>query len=385
LSERFVEKRLRSNNIEPYWSIYSIQKKTDDLIRLDTGDPDFSTPDHIVNALIEAVKEGYTHYPPRTGIHELKESLANYHSKYGIKRDPSEVIVTCGGKPALYMSMAGILNPGDEVILTDPYFVDYLDRIQYLKTKKVTTKLDPKLGFHLDPEDLKRKITNKSKMIILCNPNNPTGTVFSQKELSEIADIAIDNDLVILSDEIYNEFVYDNRKHYSISSLPGMKERTIVLLSFSKTFAMTGWRLGCILADEAITSRISRIPFSYRPATFIQKAGVAALHGTWEPTEKMIEIYNERRKFFHKRVNEIEGLDCFLPEGAFYAFPKIIDKKINSIKFCERLLKEKGVMTFPGVGFGLNGEYHFRVALVTSIEVLRQAINRIEEFMKDLK
>jgi aminotransferase len=384
LSERFVEKRLRHINIARYWSIYKIASKMEGVIRLDSGDPDFKTPEHITAAAVKALNDGFTHYPPRTGIPELRHSLANYHSKYGVKWKPSEVIITCGGKPALYLAMAGILNPGDEVILTDPYFVDYLDRIRYLRTTKVTTKLDSETGFHLDSDDLKRKITSKSKMIVLCNPNNPTGTVFSKEELYEIAEIAVENDLIVLTDEIYNEFVWDSQEHCSISSFHGMRERTIVLLSFSKTFAMTGWRLGCLLGDEAMVSRISRMPFSYRPATFIQKAGVAALQGSWEPVKRMAKIYNERRKFFFKRINEINGIDCQLPEGGFYAFPKIRRNKIDSIEFCEKLLKEKKVMTFPGVGFGVNGEHHFRAALVANIEVLDEAINRIQEFDKSL-
>jgi aspartate/methionine/tyrosine aminotransferase len=221
-------------------------------------------------------------------------------------------------------------------------------------------------------------------MIILCNPNNPSGTVFTMEELKGIADVAIDEDLLVLSDEVYCEFVWDGREHTTIASLPGMRERTIISSSFSKTFAMTGWRLGYLIADKSLTSRIRKIPLGYRTNTFVQIAGVAAMRGSWEPVKAMAEEYDRRRRFMVPRLSEIEGINCHNPEGAFYLFPNIGGLGLGSEEFCESLLKEKKILARPGTAFGVTGESHMRIPLIKPVEVLEEIAQSIEDHARKI-
>lgn len=346
------------------------------------GDPDFETPKHVRDAALTAMNEGWTHYPVMGGMPDLKEALASYHSRYGTDWDSTdEVIVFPGSTPALYISFVGTLNRGDEVILFEPYYMGYTPLIDYLDLNVIPVHLKEEKRYHIDKEELQGRVTSKTKMIVLCSPNNPTGTVFTEEELEGIAELAEENDLLVISDEIYDQFIYDERKHHSIAALPGMRERTIVIMSFSKTFAMTGWRLGSIMADESITSSLRRIPIGGRPATFIQKAGVAALTGPWEPVEEFRREYRLRRDHLVKRLNEIEGINCISPEGAFYLFPNFEAVGQKSIEFCEGLLEEQKLATVPGIAFGATGEYHIRIPLVKSIDYLNKCADAMENYV----
>ncbi|MHA2395035.1 MAG: pyridoxal phosphate-dependent aminotransferase, partial [Promethearchaeota archaeon] len=313
-----------------------------------------------------------THYPPTPGIADLRSALAEYHGKYGINWKPSEVIVTAGSSIALYVAMAGILSPGDEVVLLEPYFMAYRGLLSYLGANQVPVPLTEETNWHIDLEALKEVLTQKTKMIVVCSPNNPSGTVFTKKELNGIAEIAIDNNIVVLSDEVYNEFVWDGRKHLSIAAESGMRENTIVCGSFSKTWAMTGWRLGFVLADQSLATHLVKIPVGYRPTAFVQQAGYQAVKGQWGPVEEMIVT----------RLNEIKGIECQMPEGAFYVFPNIKAIGQKSEKFCEGLLKEEKVLVFPGTTFGYSGEYHVRIPLIKSIEIMEKAYSAIESYAK---
>lgn len=344
------------------------------------GDPDFETPRHIIDAAFKAIEEGWTHYPVKAGIPELKEALANYHSRYDTNWKPDEVIVTGGAIPALYIAIIGTLNRGDEIILFNPFYMGYTPLVQYLNLKVTPVQLIEEEGYHIDLDDLYRSVTPKTKMIIICSPNNPTGTVFTEKELAEITKISNKNDLLVLSDEIYDQFVWDDNKHRSIAALPGMKERTIVILSFSKTFAMTGWRLGCLMADESITSLLRKLPVGSRPAAFIQKAGVTALTSKWEPVERFHNEYLKRRDYLVKRLNEIDGITCTTPEGAFYVFPNIEAIGQKSIEFCEGIMKEHKLAIMPGIAFGDKGEYHVRIPLIKPINYLAKCADAIEKY-----
>jgi aspartate/methionine/tyrosine aminotransferase len=275
--------------------------------------------------------------------------------------------------------MLATLNPSEEVVLFEPYFMAYSDIVEYLGTKEVGVPLDENSGYRLDLEGLKENITKKTKMMVLCNPNNPSGTVFSKSELKGIADIAIDEDLLVLSDEVYCEFIWDGKEHTAIASLPGMKERTIVSSSFSKTFAMTGWRLGYILADKDLAAKIQKIPLGYRTNTFVQIAGVAAMEGPWEPVKAMAEKYDRRRKFLVPRLSEITGIKCHIPEGAFYIFPNIAELKMGSEEFCISLLKEKKIFAQPGTAFGVTGENHIRIPLIKSVDEFEDIAQAIED------
>ncbi len=356
----------------------------DGVINLAGGDPDFDTPGHITDAAINAIIRGETHYPPPHGLPALRNALAEYYGKYGAEWDADEVIVTAGSGVSLFVSMAGTVNPGEEVIVLEPYFMAYSNLIEYLGAREVGVALGEEEGYRLDIEALKEKVTPNTKMIVLCNPNNPSGTVYTREELAGIAEVAQENDLLVLSDEVYNEFVWDGREHISIASLPGMKERTIISNSFSKTFAMTGWRLGYVLADKSIATRLQRIPVGYRTNTFVQTAAVEALKGPWEPVERMAEEYNRRRRFMVSRLNEIDGISCHMPEGAFYLFPNIGGLGVGSEEFCESLLVEKKILARPGTAFGISGEGHMRIPLIKPVETLGEIADAIKDHVKNL-
>jgi aminotransferase len=364
---------------EPHQKISAMADKMQGVLKLAGGDPDFDTPKHIRDAAVKALDQGRTHYPPMPGLQSIREAIAKYHGKYGVDWKGSEAIITAGSGLALYLAVAGTVNPGEEVVLLEPYFMAYRSLLKYLGIKIAPVALVEQSKWHLDLDAVKDAVSNKTKMIILCSPNNPTGTVFTMNELKGIADIAKEKDLLILSDEVYNEFIWDGLKHYSIASLPGMKERTLVCMSFSKTWAMTGWRLGYVLADELIAAKFEDIPVGFRPTTFVQLAGLSALKGPWDPIEQMAKEYDRRRRFMVSRLNEIEGIECKMPEGAFYVFPNHKALGIKSEAFCERLLKEEKVLVFPGSTFGAAGEYHVRIPLVKPVETLEKVTSAIEK------
>ena len=379
MGERFIERRLMSMGASPDASVLAMARKMEGVLTLSGGDPDFDTPRHIKEAAIRALEEGWTHYPVTHGMPALKEAIAEYHGRYGTDWEPSEVIVTAGSGQSLYASMAGTLNPGDEVVQLEPYYMAYHGLIEYLGAREATVPLVEEEGYRLDVEALKEGVTPETKMVVLCNPSNPTGTVYTEGELKGIADVAVDNDLLVLSDEVYNELLWDGRRHRSMSALPGMRERTIVSMSFSKTFAMTGWRLGCLIADEAISSRLARMPIGYRVNTFVQLAGLEALRGPWEPVEEMRMEFDRRRRFFVPRLNEIEGVGCHMPEGSIFTFPNIEALGKKSVEFCEALLKLSKILVRPGVAFGEAGEYHVRIPLIRPVETLERVASAVED------
>jgi aminotransferase len=383
LAERFIERRLAAMRSRSHARVVAMARGMEGVINLAGGDPDFDTPMHITKAAIEALREGKTHYPPTHGLPSLRKAIAEYYGKYGTEWDGSEVTVTAGSGVSLFASMAGTVNPGEEVVVFEPYFMAYSNLIEYLGAREVGVVLEEENGYRLDVEALKEKITPKAKMIVLCNPNNPSGTVYTREELAGIADVARDNDLLVLSDEVYNEFVWDGREHVSIASLPGMKVRTIISNSLSKTFAMTGWRLGYVLADKPIATKLQRVPVGYRTNTFAQLAAVGALKGPWEPVKIMAEEYNTRRRFMVPRLNEIDGINCHMPEGAFYLFPNIESLGKGSEEFCESLLVEKKILARPGTAFGVSGEHHMRIPLIKPVETLGKIADSIEDHARN--
>jgi len=383
LSQRFTLPYLRELDVPLYREFIAKIRGVEGVKTLLGGDPDFETPQHIRDAAVEALEEGWTHYPPMGGMPELKEALAEYHSRYGTDWSDEEVIVTPGSTPALFLSFVGTLSRGEEVLLFEPYYMGYKPLIEYLGLKVVSTPLEESSCYHPDLDAMEEAISEDTRMLVICSPNNPTGTVFDEDELKRIAEIVRERDLLVLSDEIYDQFVYDG-EHHSIASLPGMRERTIVIMSFSKTFSMTGWRLGTLMADEGITSSLRRIPIGGRPASFIQRAGIAALTGPWDPVKKFKHEYNRRRDHLVKRLNEIDGIECATPEGAFYVFPRFESVGQTSIEFCEGLLEEQKLATVPGIAFGDAGEYHMRIPLVKPPEYLEECAEAIENYVKSL-
>jgi aspartate/methionine/tyrosine aminotransferase len=384
MTEKYIEERLKSMKNRSHQKVVTMARQMDNVTNLGGGDPDFDTPKHIINALLKAIKEGKTHYPPTHGLPGLRNAIAEYHSKHDVDWKPSETIVTAGSGVSLFASITGTVNPGEEVILLEPYFMAYSNILEYCGATEIGVALEEEKGYRLDLQALNDNVTDKTKMIVLCNPNNPSGTVFTRKELMAIAEIAKDNDLLVLSDEVYCEFIWDGRQHVSIASLPGMKERTIISSSFSKTFAMTGWRLGYVLADEQIVKKLQKIPLGYRTNTFVQIAGIEALKGVWDPIKEMSNEFNKRRTFMVPRLDNIEGLSCHMPEGAFYLFPNFKNLNIKSETFCESLLKNKKILARPGTAFGKSGEYHMRIPLIKPIKVLEKIATDIENHVVEI-
>ncbi len=384
MGERFIERRLRAMETADHARLIATASKMEGVLKLSGGDPDFDTPRHIKVAAIEALGEGWTHYPPNHGLPGLRQAIAQYHGKYGVNWRPSEVTVTGGSNMALFKALTATLNPGEEVILIEPYYMNYSVLLDYVGAHRVPVPLVEDEGYRLDAEALKRAVSSRTKMILLCNPNNPTGTVYTEAELEAVADAAVDHDLLVVTDECYNELIWDGGKHHSISALRGMKGRTIVCLSFSKTFSMTGWRLGCVIADEPITAHLRRQPLGARVSTFVQKAGIAALEGSWEPVREMHSELDRRRRFLVPRLNEIEGLRCHLPEGSIFTFPSIDGTGTRSVEFAESLLKEKKILVRPGIAFGETGEYHLRIPLIRPIDVLEGVAEAIEDHVDSL-
>lgn len=355
-----------------------------DVMDLGGGDPDFDTPEHIQQAALESMKSGFTHYVASSGIPQLRKAIAKkLATENGVEVDPDKgIIVTPGGKMALYASIITLLNEGDEVILPEPAWVSYRPIIQLAGGVTVPINLTAENGFSITAQMLNEKITPKTKLIIINSPSNPTGKVLTRRELETVAAAARAHDLYVISDEIYEKIIFDSREHISIASMPGMAERTLVLNGHSKPYAMTGWRLGYVAGPVAVIKEIGKIQeqaVTCAPS-FVQVGGVAALEGPQEPVVKMTAEYERRRNFFVDMLNDIPHVSCFKPEGAFYAFPKF-DLGLDSIQVADMLLEKARVAGTPGSAFGEIGNGHVRFSFATAPEVLETAARRIKEML----
>lgn len=355
-----------------------------DIISFVLGEPDFDTPKHIVDAAIEALKSGFTHYTPTHGIPELREAIAQKSREENkIPCESSNVFVT-PTKFGIFESLLALVEEKDEVIVTDPGFVSYFQMVNFTGAKVKGVKISKENDFRLMPDDVAEAITPQTKVIILNSPSNPTGSVAELDDLKGIADLAMDHDIFILTDEIYEKIIYEG-VHHSIASLENMFERTVTVNGFSKSYAMTGWRLGWVVASEKIVKAIQKIQqHSLTCATsFAQKGGVAALNGTQEPVREMVSEFKARRDLVVEGVNSISGLSCPTPKGAFYAFVKY-DHDMSSIDFAKFLIEKAHVAVTPGSAFGLNGEGHIRISYATSRENISEGLNRLKEALADL-
>jgi len=354
------------------------------VISLGVGEPDFITPWSVREAAILSLEQGYTSYTANAGLMELREEIAGYMQKsFGVCYSPrSEIIVTVGASQALDIALRAILDPGDEVIVVEPSFVSYVPLVSLAGGMPVQVQTLKENGFKILPEQLEKVITDRTKAIILCSPNNPTGTMLSGSELEAIAQIAEKYDLLVLSDEIYAELAYDG-EYTSFAAISGMKKRTILISGFSKGFAMTGWRLGFVCAPEAISQAMLKIhQYAMMCApTMAQFAALEALKTGRSDVEDMKKSYKRRRNYFVQSLNEL-GLTCHVPGGAFYAFPSIESTGLSSEEFAEKLLLEEKVAVVPGNIFGESGEGHVRCSYATSMELLQEAIKRIGHFLK---
>ena len=381
LSEKIVT--IPPSGIRKFFDIVSEMK---DAISLGVGEPDFDTPWHIREEGIYSLEKGRTFYTANAGLRDLRVEIHNYlKRRCSLNYDPDkEILVTVGGSEAIDIAMRAMLDPGDEVLVPQPSFVSYVPCAVLAGGVAVPIELEEKDEFRLTPEKLREKITPKSKILVLPFPNNPTGAVMRQEHLEEIAKIVEEHDLFVLSDEIYGELTY-GEEHVSIASIPGMRERTVLINGFSKAFAMTGWRLGYACAPEIILKQMLKIhQFAIMCApTTSQYAAIDAMKNSDEDVRHMRESYDQRRRYLLHAFEEM-GLECFEPLGAFYAFPSIKRFGMTADEFANRLLQEEKVAVVPGTAFGDSGEGYLRVSYAYSLKSLKEALGRIERFVKRL-
>jgi aspartate/methionine/tyrosine aminotransferase len=357
------------------------------VTHLEIGEPDFDTPANIQAAAKRALDEGYTHYGPAPGLPELREAIAGYMGgRLGRDVSPEEVVVTPGGKPILFFTLLATVNEGDEVITPDPGFPIYESVVSFLGARPVPLHLHEDEDFRVNPEDLRRLITPRTRMIILNSPQNPTGGVLPQEDLRAIAEIALEHDLMVLSDEIYGRIVYDGFRHVSISSFPGMQERTVVLDGFSKTYAMTGWRLGFGVMPPELVKSVARLQINSNSCTasFTQIAGIEALRGPQDSVERMVAEFRRRRDVMVEGLKAIPGFTCHRPLGAFYVFPNIRGTGRASRFLADYLLQEANVSCLSGTAFGKHGEGYLRFSYANSVENIILAIQRMREAVAHL-
>ncbi|MCK4477868.1 pyridoxal phosphate-dependent aminotransferase [Candidatus Bathyarchaeota archaeon] len=385
------KKAERLENIKPSGirRLFALTQNMPNLISLGLGEPDFTPPVHVLEAAKQAIIEGKTHYTPSNGIPELLEALAKkFTREYGLFYNPeNEILVTVGATEAVFLALLAFINPGDEVLIPDPGFVCYEPAVLIAGGTPVSMPMLEDDGFKPDIETVTSLITEKSRVIILNFPNNPTGSILTYDELAELAKLAVEKDLIIISDEVYEKIIYDNAKHYCLATFPGMRERTIVVNSFSKTYAMTGFRVGYALGHEDLISPMLltqqfTVACVDGPA---QYAATAALEGPQKFVSEMVSKFDKRRRLIYRRLDEIEGFSCFIPKGAFYAFPNIKSFKTTSADFSEFLLKEAKVAVTPGSSFGKYGENYLRFSFATSYEKINEALDRIEKAVGNAK
>ncbi|MBQ7740748.1 MAG: aminotransferase class I/II-fold pyridoxal phosphate-dependent enzyme [Eubacterium sp.] len=360
----------------------------DNVISLGVGEPDFKTPWHIRQYGIDFLEMGKTRYTANAGLLELRNEISNYYARrFLIKYDPKkEILVTVGGSEGIDMAIRAIIENGDEVLVVEPSFVCYKPIVEVSGGKAIPLVTKEENDFKLTPEELEKAITEKTKVLILPFPNNPTGAILTESELKALSEIIIKHDLFVISDEIYSELTYTPEGHTSIASINGMQERTVVINGFSKTYSMTGWRLGYALGPAPVIEQMTKLhQFAIMSApTNSQYAAIDALRNGDEDIKNMLRDYDMRRRFTVDGFRKI-GLDCFEPLGAFYVFPCIKSTGLTSEEFAERLIKSKRVAVVPGNAFGDSGEGFIRVSYCYSIDNIREAIKRIGEFVKELK
>ena len=352
------------------------------LVSFGIGEPDFVTPAHIREAAKKALDEGYTRYTPNLGFPEFRKALTiKLNQKNKISVTPEEVVVTSGGTEALFFSFYTLINPGDEIIIPDPGFVTYESQVYFAGGTPVHFSLRGENNFHPNLEELKNCVTSKTKAILLNSPSNPTGAAFNEEELLAISQLAQEKDLFVISDELYEDIVYNGREHISIASLPGMKEKTISIFGFSKSYAMTGWRLAYLAAPLNLVKEIAKLLQNTAVCanSVAQRAGLAAIQGSQDCVKEMFAAYNERRNVLTKGLNEIKGLSCYAPEGTFYTFVNIKETGMSAEELSMYLLEECKVVTVPGTAFGTQGEGYIRLSFATSLEDIKEGIKRIKK------
>jgi aspartate aminotransferase len=362
----------------------ALERQGKNIIHLEIGEPDMDTPANVVEAGVDALRKGFTHYGPSAGLPELREAIAaDVASSRGIRVSADEVVVVPGGKPIIFFTILALVEEGDEVIYPNPGFPIYESMINFLGAKAVPILLREERDFRLDVNELAGLITDRTKLIILNSPQNPTGGIITKKDVEDIAAVIGDRDIMVMSDEIYSRLMFEGEP-YSIASIDGFRDRTIILDGFSKTYSMTGWRLGYGVMRSDLAVHIARLMTNSISctATFTQMAGIEALGGDQSEPEKMRQEFQRRRDVFVSGLNQIKGFSCRLPKGAFYTFPNIKQTGWSSKKLADALLDDVGVAALSGTAFGAYGEGHLRFSIANSIEHLQQALDRIDQWTK---
>ena len=358
-----------------------------EIIHLEIGEPDFDTPQHIVEAGVEALRQGYTHYGPTPGLPELREAIArNSREVRGVDTAPSQVVVTPGAKPIMFYVMLALGEPGVEIIYPNPGFPIYESMVKFSGATAVPMQLLEERGYHPDLDDLAGKINDNTRLIIINSPNNPCGSVFTREELERIADLVKERpNLYVLADEIYKDILYTG-EHHTISAFPGMAERTIILDGFSKSYAMTGWRLGYGIMPEELVPHVVRLAVNSVScaASFTQRAAIAALDGPQDEVQAMAAEFGQRRRLITDGLRSIPGINCPEPEGAFYAFPSIKETGLTSAEFEARAMADAGVALLSGAAFGEYGEGYVRLSYANSQENIQKAISQLDQFVRSL-
>jgi len=362
----------------------ALERQGKSIIHLEIGEPDFDTPANVIEAAVDALHKGWTHYGPSAGLPELRQTIADYVSRTrSVKVSPDEIVVVPGGKPIIFFTILALVDEGDEVIYPNPGFPIYESMIQYVGGTAVPIHLREDRDFSLDVNELAALITDRTKLIILNSPHNPTGGVMQRKDTEQVAKIIGDRNILVLSDEIYSRLLFEG-EHFSIMSVPGMQERTILLDGFSKTYAMTGWRMGYGVMRADLATHITRLMTNSNSCTasFTQIAGIEALRGDQSSVDHMCSEFKLRRDVFVAGLNKIKGFSCRMPKGAFYVFPNIIKTGWQSKPLADVLLEQAGVAALSGTAFGAFGEGYLRFSVANSLENLQQALDRIDQWTK---
>jgi aspartate aminotransferase len=360
----------------------ALERQGKDIVHLEIGEPDFDTPANVVEAAVNALHKGWTHYGPSAGLPELRQSIADYVSRTrGVPVASDEVVVVPGGKPIIFFSILALVDEGDEVIYPNPGFPIYESMIEYVGGRAVPIQLREERDFGLDVNEFASLINDKTRLIILNSPQNPTGGVLSKNEIHDIADAIGDRNIMVLSDEIYSRLIFEG-EHFSIMSVPGFKDRIILLDGFSKTYAMTGWRMGYGVMRPDLAAHITRLMTNSNSCTasFTQIAGVEALRGDQSSVDRMRDEFKRRRDSFVAGLNRIKAFSCRMPKGAFYAFPNITKTGWPSNKLANAILEEAGVACLSGTAFGDFGEGYLRFSVANSLENLIKALDRIQQW-----
>ncbi|HEX9654523.1 MAG TPA: pyridoxal phosphate-dependent aminotransferase [bacterium] len=364
----------------------ALEAQGKDIIHLQIGEPDFTTPKHIIEAAVAALREGQTHYSPSAGIRPLREAIVEeVQHRRGVRAKVEEVIVTPGAKPIIYFTILACIEKGDEVIYPNPGFPIYESVINFVGGTPVPLPLIEEKDFRFDPEEFRSLVSDRTKMIIVNTPQNPTGGILTKRDLEVVAEVARQRNILVLSDEVYKNIIYEGQ-HESFYSLPGMKDLTILLDGFSKTYAMTGWRLGWGVMPEELAKKVEKLIINSNSctSTFSQYAAIQALKGPTDEVDAFVEEFRKRRDFIVAGLNDIPGISCIVPKGAFYVFPNVKKLRVSSQKLEHHLLNNAGVAVLSGTAFGKYGEGYLRFSYANSIENIDKGLQRIRKALKDM-